>query len=99
MERGFLMKTRQSRSFSQCLNTRTHTHAPFHPSRCIPLSTTPTSNAKKKQEAIEPRVSDIAHAALAPAADVTHAQSEQLSGANKVAFIEERQQGGLTLRD
>lgn len=54
---------------------------------------------QKKQEAIEPRVSDIAHAALVLTADVTHAQSEQFSGANKVAFIEERQQGGLTLHN
>lgn len=54
---------------------------------------------QKKQEAIDPRVWDSAHAALALTADVTHARSEEFSGANKAAFIEERQQGGLTLHN
>lgn len=85
------MKTWQSRSFFQRLDTR-----PPPPPNPFPEHQQAT---EKKQEAIEPRVSGIAHAALALTADVTHAQSEQLSGANKVAFIEETQQGGLTLHN
>lgn len=80
---------------SQLLPASWHPHPspPTHPFREHQQAT------EKKHDAMEPRVSDIAHAALAPTADVTHARSEPFSGANKVAFTEEMQQDGLTLHN